>query len=220
MLVSSRMPTPGLMLVLLLLGCLACTPATEESRDGRSPATTSEPTTEPTPLADYDASDLVVVRDRFCDRVSDQAVAAALSREPDEATSWRPGGRLPGTKDISNEFGCAWDAGPLSARAWVFAPPTTPGQASHFVREVVDSGCHRVAGAPALGAPSVAQQCGGHTPRTAISGLVGDAWVGARSVGSTVPAAMTSIASVSGASACLRLCAATDRAGCGPRGDG
>ncbi len=157
---------------LLLVVTTAC--SADQQPAGR-PST--EPTGEPTPLADYDTSELTVVRAAFCDRVNDDAVAAAVVDDPSDAQTWRPGGRLPGSKDIGNEFGCAWAAGSVTARAWVFAPPVTSERAADLAAEVVDRKCERLRNAPDLGRSSVAQRCPGATGRTGIYGLVGDAWV-------------------------------------------
>jgi len=159
---------------LLLVATGACSTDPSPEQPMKEPTV---PTAEPTPLADYDTSEVAVVRAAFCDRVSDDAIAAAVSDVPSEDQTWRPGGRLPGSKDISNEFGCAWTAGQVSARAWVFAPPITPERAVDLASEVVDGKCQRVRNAPDLGAPSVAQQCAGEAGKTGIYGLVGDAWV-------------------------------------------
>lgn len=140
------------------------------------------PTVETTPLGDYDTGDLTLVRGEFCDRVSEGAITAALGAESAETASWEPGRRLPGTRDISNEFGCSW-ATPSSmatARAWVFTPPITRSRAADFAGEPVGTKCEELEDAPALGRPGVAQRCeldSGAT-RTGYYGLVGDAWVG------------------------------------------
>ena len=109
--------------------------------------------------------------------MSDGAVAAALDDEPVDTVRWRPGARLPDSEDISNEFGCSWRVGSVTATAWVFAPPITAARAADFAGEAVGKKCKRLGTAPALGRPSVAQHCGG-AEATAFGGLVGDAWVG------------------------------------------
>ena len=180
MLVSLRMPkrrrrSPGpaaAIAAVLLLATAACSADPEADK----PSTGStEPTAEPTPLADYDTSAVTVVRAAFCDRVSGDAIAAAVADDASEGQSWQPGKRLPDGSAIGNEFGCAWTAGPVTARAWVFAPPVTPERAKDLVDEVVGKKCQRLL-ADDLGQPSVSQRCEG-TETTGIYGLVGDAWV-------------------------------------------
>lgn len=135
------------------------------------------PTAERTPLRDYDTSGLTLVRSEFCDRVAEGAVTAALGEESTTDRSWLPGTRLPGSSDLSNEFGCSWTSGSVRATAWVFAPPVTADRAGDFARETVGRGCERLETAPDLGEPSVARHCGG-AELTGFHGLVGDAWVG------------------------------------------
>jgi hypothetical protein len=156
-------------LVVVLTGCSG------ETAPEPPPA---EPTAEATPLGDYDASDVTLVRGEFCNDVVNTAVTEALGAEPTETESWLPGDRLPGSRDISNEFGCAWVSGSVRAAAWVFAPPITPQRAADFAKEAVGNKCERLETAPDLGRPSVAQQCGKNGAElTAFHGLVGDTWV-------------------------------------------
>ncbi len=140
----------------------------------------SRPVSEPTPLADYDTSTLRLTRGAFCDRLNAETIARALGGSATETTDWQPGERLPESQQISNEFGCSWSAGSVSVRAWVFAPPITPGRAADFTDESVRQACTRVRGAPPLGSPSLTQQCRTEagTGLTGIYGLVGDSWVG------------------------------------------
>ena len=190
MLVSLRMSTPGPLLgpalgpvlgpvlgLLLLVAAAGCT-----SESPREPAATKapEPTAESTPLADYDTSDLTLARAPFCDRVADTAISAALAGEPSDEQSWRPGGRLPDTKDISNEFGCAWTAGAVTARAWVFAPPMSAERATDAVAaSEPGKNCRPLPSAPSLGTPGVARSCELDSGDSLVgfAGLVGDAWV-------------------------------------------
>jgi len=156
-------------LALVLTGCSG----------GSAPRQPAEPlTAETTPLGDYDASGLTLVRGEFCDGVVDAAITAALDDEPTTEESWLSGNRLPDSRDISNEFGCSWASGSVRATAWVFAPPITRQRAADFAQEAVGKKCERLETAPDLGEPSVAQHCGTGAEMTAFHGLVGDAWVG------------------------------------------
>lgn len=148
-------------------------------------AAPTRPAAEPTPLADVDTSRLTLDRVAFCDRVSAEAIARVLGQSAGEATSWQPGERLPASQQISNEFGCAWSAGPVSARAWVFAPPITPDRARDFTDEAVGKGCTKVSGAPSLGSPTLTQRCTAKTGAgaTSVYGLLGDTWVGCEIIG-------------------------------------
>jgi hypothetical protein len=163
-------------LMLSLIGC---------SGDRAEPPTAA-PAVEPTPLDGYVTSGVTLIRSEFCDRVTGEAVMAALGEEPTADRSWLPGTRLPGSSDISNEFGCSWTAGPVRATAWVFAPPVTADRAGDFARESVGKACERLATAPDLGAPSVARHCA-HAGLTSVHGLVGDTWVGCEISGRPVP---------------------------------
>ena len=185
MLVSSRtpqrdrrFPRPAASLgavtgALLLVAAAACSaePTPEQ------PAT--EPTAESTPLADYDTSAVAIVRSDFCDRVSDDAIIAAIGDDASDKQAWQPGERLPDNRDIGNEFGCAWTAGPVTARGWVFAPPITPERADDLASEVVGLTCKPLRSAASLGDPGVAQNCVLNTGARLVGfyGLIGDAWV-------------------------------------------
>lgn len=157
--------------LLALVGCSGQTPP--EGPD-------AEPTVESTPLADYDTDGLTLVRGEFCERVTEAAVVTALGADPAETESWEPGRRLPGSRDISNEFGCSWTTPSVTARSWVFAPPVTRERATDLATELVGMKCEELADAPPLGDPGVAQRCGLNTGATLTGfyGLVGDAWVG------------------------------------------
>lgn len=165
-----------------MTGALLLAPAgcSEDSAPSRPEA---EPTAEPTPLGDYDTTDLTLVRGEFCDRVADAAVLAALEEQPTRRDSWSPGARLPGTRDISNEFGCAWMNGSVKARAWVFAPPISASRAADFAAETVPKDCERLATASTPGSPGAAQHCARGPGLTGVYGLVGDAWVGCEIAG-------------------------------------
>ncbi len=142
--------------------------------------TSTRPVEEPTQLADVDTSTFTLNRDAFCDRVSTEAISRALGQAATEMTTWAPGEPLPESQQVGNEFGCAWSVGPVGARAWVFAPPITPSRAGDFTDEAIGQGCSRVSRAPALGSPSLTQQCSTEAGpgTTSVYGLVGDAWVG------------------------------------------
>jgi len=153
----------------------------------------SAPTTvAPTPLAQYDTSSLTVRRAAFCDAVPDDAVERALGTTPTVETSYdngQPARITPNVEDIAHEYGCVWSAGPLTARAWVFAPPVTRGSASSFVAAASrDRGCTVQAATPSFGEPSVALLC--RTPKgrqASYRGLFGDAWLACSVVGSASP---------------------------------
>lgn len=138
------------------------------------------PTAASTPLADYDTTGLTLARGGFCERVSESAITAALGAGADGTGSWEPGRRLPGSRDISNEFGCSWTAGSVTVRAWVFAPPITRVRAADFADELVPRRCEVLEGAPLLGEPGVAQRCdrAAGATLTGYYGLIADAWVG------------------------------------------
>lgn len=174
-----RRPSPGPATAIagvLLLATAACSADPEVGEPSTGSTGSTGATAEPTPLADYDTSAVTVVRAAFCDRVSDGAIAAAVADDASEGQSWQPGKRLPDSSAIGNEFGCAWTAGPVTARAWVFAPPVTPARAKDLLDEVVGKKCQGLQTAE-LGEPSISQRCDGTAGLTGIYGLVGDAWL-------------------------------------------
>lgn len=135
-----------------------------------------------TPLASYDTTAVAVDRAPFCDRVEPSAVEEALDRPAKQTKSYDNGDALTlpdGEKDVAHEYGCAWVARRVTARAWVFAPPVTPGRARALVRTAVTTGgCPVQERGPAFGRPSVARVC--RTPDLAEAsyrGLFGDAWL-------------------------------------------
>lgn len=170
-----RTPTAGVvpavvaMVVLAMLALAGCS-GDEPPAQPETPATV-----DPTPLADYDTTALTLVRDEFCARIDPLAVERALGAGSTTADDWAPGARLPGSKDISNEFGCSWTSGSASIGAWVFAPPVAVSRAGDFADELVGKKCKELPAVADLGRPSVAQECG---DTTGVHGLVGDAWVG------------------------------------------
>lgn len=168
----------------------------DDPADGPSAAPSGDPTPS---LAELDTTAVTVARAGFCSRLDQEAVAEALGAAPTDARAWEDGerARLGGgpsgarTRDIAHEFGCAWSAGQgagdkRSARAWVFAPPVTPGQARDY-RDAARSrqGCRPQPDAPAYGKPSVALVCGsgsgqggqGGRLEASYRGLFGDAWL-------------------------------------------
>ena len=165
-----------------LLTLAACT---DDAPPAPPPAETSATPT-PTALSDYDTDGLTLQRTDFCERVAAAVVDAALASADGvvEILGWVPGDRLPGSREVGNEFGCQWAAGTdgddvVTARAWIFAPPVTPARAADFAAETVGTKCRRLRSAPALGDHSVAQRCTLNTGSelVGVQGLVGDAWV-------------------------------------------
>jgi hypothetical protein len=136
-----------------------------------------------TPLSAYDTSGVVVERAAFCAGIDPDSVAAALGSDPESASSYDNGesARVTRTvKDVAHEFGCTWQAPDGTvARAWLFAPPITPGRARDLVADASAAhGCEAVAGAPAFGSPSVATSCASDTDlQASYRGLFGDAWL-------------------------------------------
>lgn len=159
--------------VALLGGCTSQQPAEPEPQPAAP---------EPTTLESYDTSGVRVVRSPFCDRLSPTGVEHALGDPPERSTSWQNGDRvrLPdGSRDRVHEYGCAWTAGDgTSARAWVFVPPVTPGDARRLVGSVVrDDGCETSRDTP-FGRPSVTARCtDDRATERSHRGLFGDAWL-------------------------------------------
>jgi hypothetical protein len=172
---------------LLLVATAACSAESPPEQPTAEP----EATGESTPLDDYDTAEVAIVRSDFCERVSDDAITAAIGDEAADLQAWQPGERLPDSRDIGNEFGCAWTAGSVSARAWVFAPPITPQRADDLASEVVGPTCKPLRPAAPLGDPGGAQSCVLDTDarRVGFFGLIGDAWVNCEVTGLTGPGA-------------------------------
>jgi hypothetical protein len=162
---------------------------------GDAPAAAPTPATA-TPLGAFATGGITVARGAFCSRVAPAAVEEALRAAPDSTNSWVNGERAalaPGVKDVAHEYGCAWRAADgTAARAWVFAPPITPGQATGLQRAAArEQGCEPVADAPRFGTRTIAVRCGGDgTPTTAFHGLFGDAWLSCSLAGAAGPDAV------------------------------
>ncbi len=135
-----------------------------------------------TPLAAYETSGVVLVRDSFCDAVPTEAAVEALEDDPESTKSYDNGQRArlsADLRDVAHEFGCAWLTSGGTARAWVFAPPVTRHSARGLAREVrTEPGCTSVPDAPEFGKPSAALVCEvGTEVEVSYRGLFGDAWL-------------------------------------------
>ncbi len=135
-----------------------------------------------TPLSAYDTAGVALVRDSFCEAVPEEAVVEALGGEPESARTYDNGERArmsDSVRDVAHEFGCAWLATGVAARAWVFAPPVTPRSARELARELrAEPGCAPVEDAPDFGKPSAALVCElGQWVEVSYRGLFGDAWL-------------------------------------------
>ena len=175
----SRSPVRGvacrLLPALLLLAVgTACT------GDGGDSGSGKEPAAEPTPITAFDATTAALTRDDFCDRIPDEAVAAAVG-EVATTDHYGNGERKTVTKgvtDVAHEFNCTFtgESGAI-ARAWVFVPRVTPDQAKALVADVKKSkGCRAVDG-ESFGTPATGSVC--TTPdgtEAAYRGLFTDAW--------------------------------------------
>jgi len=147
-----------------------------------------EPDPEPeaassTPLAALDTSAITVARAEFCSRIASTAVDEALGgpvSSTDDYTNGEKARLAPGVTDVAHEYGCVWvGADGTTARAWVFAPPVTAGQARKLQAAATRAeGCAPVPDAAPFGAPTTALRCTGDDGVvTAYHGLFGDAWL-------------------------------------------
>jgi hypothetical protein len=158
------------------------------------PASTPSPRT--TPIGKIDPSTVRLTRATFCDRVPDAAVRRALGARPDSDDRWGNGDRLPAetvagsSGDVTHELGCSW-TGPAgaTARAWVFARPTS----AEFARTLVaqagkQPGC-KAEPAAVFGTPAVLQTCTlpGGAERIRRAGLFGDTWLTCELTGPSSP---------------------------------
>lgn len=136
-----------------------------------------------TPLEEFDTSDLAVARGPFCDRLDPREIEAAVGGAPTATATWTNGDTIElgeDGPDVVHEFGCEYTgAEGTVARAWVFAAPIDPQKAGQLVQAATaDPECQQAAGAPPLGAPSVALTCTGNDSVTASHrGLLDDSWV-------------------------------------------
>ena len=145
-----------------------------------------------TTLAQVDTTTMVVARRPFCDGIAAADVTAALGGEATDASSYSDGDKASLTSpegtvdDVAQEFGCTWTGTGTAARAWVFAPPVTPGWAGQLAAQV-PKGCTRKPG-PAYGRPSVALSCG---PARTGAGTGAGTRAGASAAASGAPGATT-----------------------------
>lgn len=140
----------------------------------------SEPTATSTPLSALDTAAIAVVRGELCSRVAADAVDTALGGPAETTEDYGNGDTAdlaPGVTDVAHEYGCTWAAADgTTARAWVFAPPVSAGQANRLRDAAVrEKGCATVGDAARFGTRTVAVRCAGGT--TTLAGLFGDAWL-------------------------------------------
>lgn len=183
---SSRVPT--VLRALLLAVLLTAAPVTVGVIVASPQEAEPVPPYTGTPLDEYDTSTVALARSGFCDRLSEDAVHAALAvddsgAEADAATevvsdSYNNGEQsaVTGRQDVMHEYGCTFRAGKAAAAAWIFAPPVTEQQARRLIRTSSARGCRVVRDAPDFGSPSVALSCGDR-PTVSFRGLFGDAWL-------------------------------------------
>ncbi len=155
----------------------------DPGREAGTPVTPA-PDATATPLADYDTSDLAVVRAPFCGRISAESAALAIGVDTaEDPVAWRPGVPIPGTGSIANEWGCSVTAGDLTASAWVFATPVTTDRAREWARDAAGGDCQRK-DVPTIGSPGVVVTCpDGPGKHTTYQGLVDDTWLACRMTG-------------------------------------
>jgi hypothetical protein len=142
----------------------------------------ADPGHRPTPLSAFDAATVQVQRGEFCDRLSDDVVAASVGEV--ESTQHYGNGEsatLTGTvKDVSHEFNCTFvGADGTVARAWVFVPRVPPARAKALVADARKkrAGCS-VTGSGGFGTPSAGNLCRSAESTVATySGLFVDAWL-------------------------------------------
>jgi len=170
--VPSRL-LPALLVAALLGGSLAACSGDDDAVE--------QVEVNPTHIDAFVAAAAPVQRVSFCSRVSDDAVVAAVG----EVASTRHYGNgeratvLPGVKDVAHEYNCTFvgTSGDV-ARAWVFVPAVTPGQARALVNDVRRrKGCRVVEGHD-FGSPGTGSLCRskGRTEAT-YRGLFVDAWL-------------------------------------------
>lgn len=175
---------PTALRALLLAALLTVAPVTIGVlvSNGGAPAAEPPPYTG-TPLPDVDTSLLMVSRAPFCDRVSPDAIKAAIGAAATDEAAWANGDPIAvgGSEDVGHEFGCSFTSEGATAEAWVFAPPVTVADAGRLAGDATEArNCRSVSDAPSYGDPSVATECGGKRPNITFHGLFGDAWLSCR----------------------------------------
>lgn len=170
-LMARRVALAGSFALVAALSLAAC--------ESDAPPTSAPATPTVTGLSDLATDNLPVTRGEFCDEIPSDAVEAALDAPATDSRGYANGDRTrltPRIKDVAHEFGCSWTAADGTvARAWVFAPPVTRGQARALRASAAEQkGCSPVPGAPAFGSPSTAVQC---AETMTFHGLFGDAWL-------------------------------------------
>jgi len=164
------------------------------SAGGKDDDPKAVPSSPPTPLADFDTTGVSFLRGDFCSLIPKSAAERAIGGPVERATSYSNGEKgtlATGVSDVAHEFGCSYrSAGGTLARAWVFAPPVTPGMAKRLVAmQGKTKGCTTPAKAPPFGDPTVALVCKTGSARTATySGLFVDAWLSCSLTAKSVPA--------------------------------
>ncbi|MFC4785334.1 hypothetical protein ACT8ZV_12725 [Nocardioides sp. MAHUQ-72] len=169
-----RLVPAALVAMLTLVGTTSCS-----GDDEPKPSGTPSPSA--TPLSAIDTTALVVRREEICPKLGTEAVEAALGSSDHSNTSYENGDTAqltPEVKDVAHEYGCTWEsADGRVARAWVFAPPTTPQQARQLRRDALRPGC-AAARRVDFGSISVTTRCGTRkTVEEGYYGLFGDAWL-------------------------------------------
>lgn len=168
------------LLLVVLLGLAGCT-STPEAPAG------PESAPEPPSLEALRADPVVPGRASFCELVAADEVSAAIggvarTRHYDNGARVR---LAPGVRDVAHEFGCTYvGTDGQVARAWVFAPPVTRGQARNILAGLGGRDCTELP-ARGFGRPGAGLLCAGQDGRVAsYHGLFGDAWFGCSLTGS------------------------------------
>ena len=163
--------------VLVAAGAGGCTQAAGPAGSPEQEQQQEQPSR--APLSAYGSDGPQLVLGGPCTEVSAESVADALGAAAETSLTWAPGQRLPGSPEVADEYGCRHTAGDVTASAWVFAVPTSRGQARRLAKEVTGPRCRRLRGAETYGDPGVAFTCepaSGPT-LTGYRGLVGTSWV-------------------------------------------
>lgn len=157
-----------LVLVAFLLAC------TGQDDPGRKPGP------RPTPIDAYDAEGVALPRAPLCSLIPEGPVELAVGGEASTA-HYENGQSAPitaGIRDVAHEFGCSY-AGPggVVARAWVFAPPVTPGMAADVLEGVRRTKGCRLTEGHGFGEPGTGSVCASRDlTEAAYRGLFGDTW--------------------------------------------
>ncbi len=170
---SLRYVATSLAAVLLLTAVTGCSDDSDDPDPDRKVRLT--------PITKFDATSVQLLRQEFCDRIPEDAIAAAVG-DVDTVDAYSNGEAHQITNkvnDVAHEYSCTWvgDRGDV-ARAWVFGPRITIEQANELTEGAKQQrGCEEI-DSHDFGTPSAGVLCTIRGGREAsYRGLFVDTWL-------------------------------------------